>query len=120
MGGDVQLVVGYVSLDIREGVQARDWPERAWMKSTGERETRKRRPRTPHWVLWGREVGGEQELATKHLAKQEGHQESVVSLSHAPGEAEAWELTNGLVTWVSPCGSWTIKAEHQRIDAFKL
>ena len=38
MGGDVQLVVGFVSLDIREGVQARDWPERAWMKSTGERE----------------------------------------------------------------------------------
>lgn len=38
MGGNVQLVVGYVSLDIREGVRARDWPERAWMKSTGERE----------------------------------------------------------------------------------
>ena len=46
-------------------------------------------------------MGGEQELATKHLAKQEGHQESVVSLSDAPGEAETWELTNGLVTWVS-------------------
>lgn len=38
MGGDVQLVAGYVSLDIREGVQARDCTERAWMKSTGERE----------------------------------------------------------------------------------